>query len=237
MLWIHLCRHSCAILDLVQHRPQALRYESSDDSQLASFIIDRAACSIDLAVPLHWYLYTEWEDPTFGPRAGAVHKRFQKQLPPGSPIVDAISKQMGMVAQLHCIVKELKASRGSATRKTERLQEMVGPGGPLAELMHLQVPLPLNPGTTLQGVLPEECIVFKSALSPLRLTFRATDGGCSERHCVLLLLQHVVRRVLLRRVCCNVWCCDVCAATCVLRRVLRHVAVPSCIPVHGSSCW
>ncbi len=32
-----------------------------------------------------------------------------------------------------------QASRGSAARKTERLQEMVGPGGPLSELMHLMV--------------------------------------------------------------------------------------------------
>lgn len=87
---------------------QALRYESGDDSQLASFIVNRAVKSIHLAVPLHWYLYTEWEDPTFGPRAGYVHKIFQQKLPPGSPIVEAISKQMGMVAQLHCIIKELK---------------------------------------------------------------------------------------------------------------------------------
>ncbi len=87
---------------------QALRYEASDDSQLASFIVNRAIRSIDLAVPLHWYLYTEWEDPTFGARAGYVHKIFQQKLQPASPIVEAISKQMGMVAQLHCIVKELK---------------------------------------------------------------------------------------------------------------------------------
>jgi hypothetical protein len=27
---------------------------------------------------LHWYLYTEWEDPGFGPRAERVHRAFQE---------------------------------------------------------------------------------------------------------------------------------------------------------------
>ena len=49
---------------------------------------------------------------------------------------------------------------------------MVGEYGQCSELAHVRVPLPLDPTVMLTGIVPEECSVFKSALSPLRLTFR-----------------------------------------------------------------
>ncbi len=55
---------------------------------------------------------------------------------------------------------------------------MVGEYGQCSELAHVRVPLPLDPAVMLTGLIPEECSVFKSALSPLRLTFR-TAGALS----------------------------------------------------------
>jgi Phosphoinositide 3-kinase family, accessory domain (PIK domain) len=57
---------------------QALRYEAADDSPLSRFVVSRAARDLGLGVALHWYLYTEWEDPGFGPRAERVHRAFQE---------------------------------------------------------------------------------------------------------------------------------------------------------------
>jgi hypothetical protein len=58
------------------------------------------------------YLYVEWEDPVFGPRAAAVHTRLQQSLSSDpddpSPALTAISAQMGLVAQLRHIQNELK---------------------------------------------------------------------------------------------------------------------------------
>jgi hypothetical protein len=51
---------------------QALRYESCDDSRLARFLVERAQRSVALACFLFWYLCTELDDPTFGPRASFV---------------------------------------------------------------------------------------------------------------------------------------------------------------------
>jgi phosphatidylinositol 3-kinase len=51
---------------------QALRYEASDNSQLAHFIVSRAQKNATIGNFLHWYLWTEWEDPTFGSRAEKV---------------------------------------------------------------------------------------------------------------------------------------------------------------------
>lgn len=49
----------------------------------------------------------EWEDPVFGVRAAAVHRRLQESQPSGEAL-EAISRQMAMVAQLRLISKDLK---------------------------------------------------------------------------------------------------------------------------------
>jgi len=56
-------------------------------------------------------------------------------------------------------------------RKAEKLREMLEES---EELQELRCPLPLDPSIHLAGIIPQECSVFKSALSPLRLTFRTT---------------------------------------------------------------
>ena len=58
------------------------------------------------------YLYTEWEDPVFGPRAAYVHTKFQNAKA-SSEILTSISKQMGLMAQLRHIVADLKVCPGS----------------------------------------------------------------------------------------------------------------------------
>ncbi len=59
---------------------------------------------------------------------------------------------------------------------------MVGEFGQCGELAHLRCPLPLDPAVQLTGLIAEECSVFKSALSPLRLTFRVAGA---RTHCSL----------------------------------------------------
>lgn len=63
-------------------------------------------------------------------------------------------------------------AQGTAAKKAEQLRRMVGEYGQCGELAYLKCPLPLDPGVLLTGILSEECSVFKSALAPLRLTFR-----------------------------------------------------------------
>jgi len=68
--------------------------------------------------------------------------------------------------------------RGGAARKTERLRDMVSEAGQCGELMSLQVPLPLDPTVLLNGIIPASCSVFKSAMAPIRLTFRVAGETC-----------------------------------------------------------
>lgn len=66
---------------------QALRYEAVADSRLSRFLVSRAAGHRVMGIMLHWYLYTEFQDPIFGPRAAAVHGAFTAATTVGVPIV------------------------------------------------------------------------------------------------------------------------------------------------------
>lgn len=80
----------------------------------------------------------------------------------------------------------MQVVRGNNARKTERLREMVSEAGQCGELMSLQVALPLDPTVLLNGIIPASCSVFKSAMAPIRLTFRVAGqhpgSGVTHTH-------------------------------------------------------
>jgi phosphatidylinositol 3-kinase len=87
----------------------------SDTSRLATFLIARAVANPAFATFLHWYLFTECEDPAFGARASAVHGALVNALtaaPKAEVVWQAIRRQTDMVSQLSYIVKELKVRLG-----------------------------------------------------------------------------------------------------------------------------
>lgn len=59
-----------------------------------------------LGLTRYRYLYTEWEDPGFGPRAATVHTQFTQMA--AEPLKEAISNQMQLIAQLKHINTEIK---------------------------------------------------------------------------------------------------------------------------------
>eukprot|EP00877_Chromochloris_zofingiensis_P002248 jgi/Chrzof1/12023/Cz06g18140.t1 len=157
---------------------QALRFEVVDLSRLARFLISRATNNPAFATFLHWYVFTEWEDPSFGPRASAVHAAFVNALTSalrGEAVWEAIRRQTDMVSQLAYIIKEVKGSRLKAARATERMWEMLSENGPCSELTSSRVPLPLNPHILLEGLVPSECSCFKSAQLPVKLSYRVSS--------------------------------------------------------------
>ena len=85
-----------------------------------------------------------------------------------------------------CLIrKSFRCAQGTAAKRAEQLRRMVGEYGQCSELAHVRVPLPLDPTVMLTGIVPEECSVFKSALSPLRLTFWTAGGpALSPQHAI-----------------------------------------------------
>lgn len=72
-----------------------------------------------------------------------------------------------------------QSMRGAASKKAEALRGLLSPGGVHADLAGFACPCPLDPSVQLLGLVPSECSVFKSAMTPLRLTFRARLPGGS----------------------------------------------------------
>ena len=165
------------IMDYLLQLVQALRYETSDTSALSEFLIARACKNPVLANFFHWYLYVEWQDPNFGIRFANIHHRFVEKLlllPIGYEVWDTISRQIELMAQLGAIKRELRAVRGNAVKQARALRELLSETGVMGELSSLQLPLPLDPSVCLTGILRDECAVFKSALLPLKLTFKTS---------------------------------------------------------------
>ena len=160
---------------------QALRYESEDDSQLARFLVDRAVVNPVLANFLHWYLVVEWEDPTFAPRSAHTHQLFEEACRStgavGEELWDSLRRQSELMAQLTAITRELNALGRGQPKKVERLRGILSDQGAFGELASFSspLPLPIDPTSTVTGIIPEQSTVFKSALSPLKLAFRTSS--------------------------------------------------------------
>eukprot|EP00200_Dunaliella_tertiolecta_P009890 CAMPEP_0202375868 /NCGR_PEP_ID=MMETSP1127-20130417/6472_1 /ASSEMBLY_ACC=CAM_ASM_000462 /TAXON_ID=3047 /ORGANISM="Dunaliella tertiolecta, Strain CCMP1320" /LENGTH=1054 /DNA_ID=CAMNT_0048973485 /DNA_START=2551 /DNA_END=5712 /DNA_ORIENTATION=+ len=99
----------------------------------------------------------------------------------GAKVFEAIRRQTDMLSQMQYLIKDLKGSRLRAARATARLQELVSEAGPCGELTVMRVPLPLDPGVLLDGIVPSECSCFKSAQLPLRLHFKVDPQPISWR--------------------------------------------------------
>ena len=161
---------------------QALRYESEDDSQLARFLVDRAVVNPVLANFLHWYLVVEWEDPTFAPRSAHTHQLFEEACRStgavGEELWDSLRRQSELMAQLTAITRELNALGRGQPKKVERLRGILSDQGAFGELASFSspLPLPMDPTSTVIGIIPEQSTVFKSALSPLKLAFRTSNN-------------------------------------------------------------
>ena len=71
-------------------------------------------------------------------------------------------------------------SGGTGKRQSERLAGLLGVGGEYVGLANMRVRLPLWPDVTVAGLLVSECAVFKSAMSPLKLTFLVEEAEVDE---------------------------------------------------------
>ncbi|KAA8533154.1 hypothetical protein F0562_033313 [Nyssa sinensis] len=74
-------------------------------------------------------------------------------------------------------MRDVRNVRGGTQKKIEKLRQLLS--GLLSELTYFEEPIrsPLVPGVLITGIVPSESSIFKSALHPLRLTFRTASGG------------------------------------------------------------
>ncbi|KAK0655939.1 kinase-like domain-containing protein [Cercophora newfieldiana] len=173
---------------------QALKYEHispqsghevAQDSSLARFLISRATQSFVLGNYFWWYVMVECDDKSQeqGQDIQAIYHKiafdFMTELvkqPDGIETRKTLRRQAEWIAILSKISGEIKESNESIARRTDRVKSFLA--DPKNELMTIDppLPLPLDPSVEIIGVAPEETIVFKSSLHPIKVAFKTTSG-------------------------------------------------------------
>ncbi|ONK66305.1 uncharacterized protein A4U43_C06F6320 [Asparagus officinalis] len=168
----------CYLLQLVQ----ALRFERSDKSRLALFLVQRSLSNIELASFLQWYVRVEFHDPACAKRFCCTYDMLASMMKMspglnGEKLLQSLVRQTELTAQLGSIMRDVRNVRGGTQKKVEKLRQLLS--GLLSELTFFDEPIryPLVPNLLITGIVPSESSIFKSALHPLRLTFRTANGG------------------------------------------------------------
>ncbi|KAJ9155152.1 Phosphatidylinositol 3-kinase VPS34 [Pleurostoma richardsiae] len=172
---------------------QALRYEpissttsqeATHDSSLARFLISRAANNFMLGNYFYWYLMVECDDSSAEQEDN--RERFRKvaydfmaelvKLPGGEETRHTLKRQAEWVSILGRISVVVKESHESMARRTDRAKHLLA--DPKEEMISIDppLPLPLDPEVKITGVAPEDTVVFKSSLHPIKVAFRTTTG-------------------------------------------------------------
>ncbi|KAK0390852.1 hypothetical protein NLU13_0355 [Sarocladium strictum] len=174
---------------------QALKYEhistdseqdSTKDSSLARFLIQRAAANFMLGNYFHWYLMVECDDhsPEQGPENQGIYRKvayeYMVELVKHEDGVEdrkTLLRQAEMIAILSKIGTDVKNSNDSIAKKVERVKHFFA--DPKNELLVFDPPLvmPLDPSIQVTGIVPDQVMVFKSSLNPIKCSFRTTSGA------------------------------------------------------------
>lgn len=175
---------------------QALKYEhiptesdqdsAKDSSSLAKFLIQRAAANFMLGNYFHWYVMVECDDHS--PEQGVDNRNIYRKVaydfmlelvkqPDGNENRKMLLRQAEFMALLTKIAAEVKKTAYSMPKKVDRVKNFLA--DPKNELITIDPPLalPLDPSIKVTGVAPDQVIVFKSTLHPIKFTFKTTTGS------------------------------------------------------------
>ena len=157
-------------------------------TDLATFLIDRAAANQTLANYFYWYLTVECEeykqtDATRDSKVGdmymTVMNRFMQRLRKGTKEMyqrcAVLQRQQSFVDQLVQLMRQVAREKGDRIKKIEKLQSLLTSNENLNFSSFEALPLPLDPEVKIQGIIPGKATLFKSALMPSRLTFRTIE--------------------------------------------------------------
>jgi phosphatidylinositol 3-kinase len=179
------------LLQLVQglryeHISTGAGHDASHDSSLADFLISRAAQSFTLGNYFYWYLMVECDDqsPEQGSDNRTVYAKvaydFMRALeatPEGVEARKTLLRQAEWVTVLARASVEVKEAKNkSVAQRADLAKSFLA--DPRNEMVVIDppLPLPLDPTVLITGVVPEDTIVFKSSLSPVKVAFKTTTG-------------------------------------------------------------
>lgn len=186
------------LLQLVQalkYEPLLAKGDPLEEAPLARFLIERSVKSEKLGNFFYWFVKVENEDQLNTNASNPTPKEIREFL--SGSIYNVVlnlyieklkafsqrtkthgykylKRQINFIKQLTGLVELIRNTfrKNEATgRKVQFLQDYLADS--LHELLKFDpFPLPLDPSVTICGCYPSECSVFKSSLSPLKITFK-----------------------------------------------------------------
>uniref|UniRef100_A0A6Q2YE49 Phosphatidylinositol 3-kinase catalytic subunit type 3 n=1 Tax=Esox lucius TaxID=8010 RepID=A0A6Q2YE49_ESOLU len=87
-----------------------------------------------------------------------------------------LASQQTFVDRLVQLMKAVQRESGNRKKKTERLQALLADNEKVNLCEIDPIPLPLEPSVRIRGIVPDTATLFKSALMPAKLIFKAEDG-------------------------------------------------------------
>jgi len=178
------------LLQLVQalkfeHISIEANQEATHDSSLARFLISRAARNFMLGNYFYWYLMVECDDKSVE-QAEEIRTIYRKvaydfmteleKIPGGKETRKTLLRQAEWITVLSRISGEIKEASDSIARRTERVKAFLNDGKNSLMSIDPPLPLPLDPSVEIIGAAPEDTIVFKSSLHPIKVSFKDTNG-------------------------------------------------------------
>lgn len=140
-------------------------------SPLAEFLIRRAIINPRLGNFFYWYLKSESEDNPF---LNQIIDSFWSRLSKERRLV--LHNQITLVDLLRDFCEQIKKLKDTTVKKMELLSHLLTTR--LRVLLRSKsICLPLDPDVTIVDVVPEMSKVFKSSLSPLKITFKTSENG------------------------------------------------------------
>ncbi|KAF3837168.1 hypothetical protein F7725_004632, partial [Dissostichus mawsoni] len=161
--------------------------DSETQEDLCTFLISRACKNSELANYLYWYVIVECEDQDTQQRDLKTHemylnvmRRFSQALLKGDKSVrvmrSLLAAQQTFVDRLVQLMKAVQRESGNRKKKTERLQALLADNEKVNLSEIEPIPLPLEPQIRIRH-RAETATLFKSALMPAKLIFKAEDGA------------------------------------------------------------
>uniref|UniRef100_A0A4W6D6Z4 Phosphatidylinositol 3-kinase catalytic subunit type 3 n=1 Tax=Lates calcarifer TaxID=8187 RepID=A0A4W6D6Z4_LATCA len=124
---------------------------------------------------------TQQRDPKTHEMYLNVMRRFSQALLKGDKSVrvmrSLLAAQQTFVDRLVQLMKAVQRESGNRKKKTERLQALLADNEKVNLSEIEPIPLPLEPQIKIRGIVPETATLFKSALMPAKLIFKAEDGA------------------------------------------------------------
>lgn len=156
-----------------------------EKSSLASFLIEKSIENEKLGNYLYWYVKVENEDQlNSSSNAGQIYSivlnKYIETLRTHSaknklPNYNYLKRQVWFIKKLTQLVQLLKTTfkkNESTAKKVQFLRDYLSDSSNEFLKFPHHFPLPLDPSVIICGCYPEESAVFKSSLSPLKITLK-----------------------------------------------------------------